>query len=138
MILLDTCAIIWIANREPISVVALDVLVKAGLAGGILVSPVSAWEIGLLSRPKPNRQSPQFSPDPKAWFTRFASGTGVVVSPLTPDIAIDASHLPGAFHSDPMDRLLVSTARHLGFPIVTRDHKILDYAMAGHVEAIAC
>lgn len=57
---------------------------------------------------------------------------------ITPDIAIEASHLPGDLHSDPADRLIIATARSLGATIITRDPKILAYAEAGFVEAIAC
>ena len=52
-------------------------------------------------------------------------------------IGLAASALPD-FHQDPADRLLVATARALDVPILTRDRKILDYAEAGRVKAIAC
>jgi hypothetical protein len=72
-------------------------------------------EIGLLSRPRPNRRSvPNFLPDSKFWFARLLAGPGIQETPITAAIAIDASHLPGDFHADPMDRLIVTTARHLG------------------------
>ena len=81
---------------------------------------------------------PVFMPDPKTWFTRFLAGPGVKQAPVTAAIAIDASYLPGDFHADPMDRIIVATTRHLGMPIVTGDRKILAYAEAGHVNVIAC
>ena len=31
-----------------------------------------------------------------------------------------------------------ATARNLGFTILTRDRQILDYAAAGHVQALPC
>jgi PIN domain nuclease of toxin-antitoxin system len=80
----------------------------------------------------------QFLPDPKTWFGRVLAGPGIKLAPFTPDIAIDASHLPGTLHGDPADRLIVATARHLGLPIVTRDARILAYARQGHVAAIRC
>jgi PIN domain nuclease of toxin-antitoxin system len=46
--------------------------------------------------------------------------------------------LPGPLHNDPADRLLITTARALDIPIVTRDRRILDYARAGAVAAVAC
>jgi PIN domain nuclease of toxin-antitoxin system len=46
--------------------------------------------------------------------------------------------LPPPIHKDPADRLLIATARSLNVPIVTRDRFILDYAEAGHVDAIVC
>ena len=57
---------------------------------------------------------------------------------ITPAIAIDSSYLPGDLHADPMDRLVVATARHLGVPIVTRDRKMIAYADGGHVGVIPC
>lgn len=138
-VLLDTCAVIRVANGEPISRSAHTAVVQAGLAAGVLVSPISAWEIGLLSKPRPGRgPALRFIPDPKTWFARFMSGPGIKAAPFTPDVAIDASFLPGDFHGDPGDRIIVATARHLGVPVVTRDTKIAAYADAGHVWVILC
>ena len=81
---------------------------------------------------------PQFIPDPKTWFAKLMAMPGIREAPLNATIAIDASYLPGAFHADPMDRLIVATARHLGMPIVTSDRKIIAYAEAGHVRVIPC
>jgi PIN domain nuclease of toxin-antitoxin system len=135
-ILLDTCAVIWLANAEPLPAPVIETFRRASRAGGIFVSIASAWEIGLLSRPKPNRRlAPDFLPDPKTWFL---SGPGIQATPITADIAIDASYLPGDFHPDPMDRLIVATARHLGLPVVTSDRRIIAYAQAGHVTVIPC
>jgi PIN domain nuclease of toxin-antitoxin system len=50
------------------------------------------------------------------------------VFPLEPAIAVDAGELP-LFHGDPADRMIVATARHLRAILVTRDGKILDYAL---------
>ena len=54
-----------------------------------------------------------------------------------PRTAIDSCRLPGAFHADPADRLLVATARSENAALVTRDRKILDYAATGHVRVLA-
>jgi PIN domain nuclease of toxin-antitoxin system len=35
--------------------------------------------------------------------------------------------LPGKFHRDPADRILVATARALGITLVTADQRILKY-----------
>jgi PIN domain nuclease of toxin-antitoxin system len=138
-VLLDTCAVIWLANGDRLRRQATDAIVAAGLSGGILVSPISAWEVALLARPRDsNRPPPQFLPDPKAWFARLMAGPGIRAAPFTADIAIDASHLPGDVHGDPADQMIVATARQLGVPIVTRDTRILAYARRGHVSAIRC
>jgi PIN domain nuclease of toxin-antitoxin system len=62
--LLDTCAVIYLANGDPIAKSAADEITHAGLADAVYISPISAWEIGLLSRPgRPN--TVQLVPDPK-------------------------------------------------------------------------
>ena len=138
-VLLDTCAVIWLANGDPLAAEALAAIVAAGLADGVYVSPVSAWEIGLLCRPRSDREpGPQFMPDPKTSFARVMAGPGIRQAALTPEIAIDASFLPGELHCDPGDRLLIATARHLGTPIVTRDRRIIEYAEAGWAVVVAC
>jgi PIN domain nuclease of toxin-antitoxin system len=45
--------------------------------------------------------------------------------------------LPGTFHLDLADRLIVNTARVTGAVLTTRDPQILDYAARGHLTAIA-
>ena len=137
VLLLDTCAIVFIAEGQTIDPSARQQIRAASLAGGILVSPVSAWEIGLLAA----KGQLTFLLHPNAWFRSFLSNSDVRLTPLTPEIApgdaIESSFLP-RLHSDPADRLLIATARALGVPIVTRDRRILAYAEAGFVAAIAC
>lgn len=136
-VLLDTCAVIYLAEGMSMSVGALDAIRHAALADGIFVSPVSAWEVGLLSRPgRPN--TVRFLPDPKSWFARVLAAPAIREVPLTAEIAIDSSHLPPPLHADPADRLLIATARHLGAPIVTRDRRIAAYASSGYIQVVAC
>jgi PIN domain nuclease of toxin-antitoxin system len=137
LVLLDTCAVIWFFGGEPLRGDSQAVITRAAMADGVMISPISAWEIGLLSRPKGGRGF-DFRPDPAAWFRAVMARTGVALAALTPDIAIAASQLPEPLHGDPADRLLIATARALGLAIVTRDAKIIAYGEAGHVPVIAC
>jgi PIN domain nuclease of toxin-antitoxin system len=136
-VLLDTCAVIWLANGEPLAKGADAEIIHAGMNDGVFVSPISAWEIGLLSRPRSGRGF-EFLPDAATWFARFMGGAAIKPAAFTADIAIAASRLPGTLHADPADRLLIATARHLTMPIVTRDARIIEYAAAGHVSVVAC
>jgi PIN domain nuclease of toxin-antitoxin system len=136
MVLLDTCAAIWLFEQQPMSQVSLLAIRTAAAAFQALVSSVSAWEVGLLAR-RP-RGSLSFEPSPQAWFDDLLALPGVRLIPLSHRAAIAASSLPGSFHRDPADCLLIATARELRVPLVTRDRRILAYAEAGHVEAIAC
>ena len=118
---------------------AAEAIARIDMAQGdnaILISPVSAWEIGLLAR---RAKDPSlFRPDIRTWFDRVRRAHGISQAAFDFDVGLGASSLPGVFHNDPGDRLLVATARQLGVPIVTRDRLILAYAEAGHVVAIAC
>jgi PIN domain nuclease of toxin-antitoxin system len=134
-LLLDTCAAIWITERAPISAAAIEAMGASFDIGlPVLVSPITAWERGLLVS-KGRVASPV---SPLTWFDRLTTEAQLSVSPLTPQILIDSSFLPGPIHNDPADRIIIATARALDLTIVTRDRLILDYAARGHVRGLAC
>ena len=138
-VLLDTCAVIWLANGDTMKQGALEAIVQAGQSDGIFVSPISAWEIGLLGRARGDRPpAVRCLPDPATWFDRLMRGPGIKPATFTPAIAIAASYLPGDLHADPADRLIIATSRQLGMPVVTRDGRMADYAAQGHVKIVAC
>jgi PIN domain nuclease of toxin-antitoxin system len=139
-VLLDTCALIWLLSGAQLAAAAEQCILEAGLDGSVLVSPVSAWEIGLLARPRPQRPAFVFMPDPKTWFMRALAQPGMRLTPqrFSPESAVDASRLPEPLHADPADRMLIASARYLGVPIVTRDQRIIAYGVAGHVGVVPC
>jgi PIN domain nuclease of toxin-antitoxin system len=67
----------------------------------------------------------------KSWILENTQGISIVDMPL--EISIEATRLPGEFHKDPADRIIVATARHKGFVLVTGDGLILKYAQDGNV-----
>lgn len=134
-LLLDTHAALWLDSGAHISATARQAIDDAAVHGGVYVSPISAWEIGQLVARGRLLLNPS---DPAIWFDRFLALPGVRLASLSPHAAIRSSLLPGQFHPDPADRLLVATARELNVPIVTRDRKILHYASTGAVSAIVC
>ena len=134
-LLLDTHAAIWISENEPISDSAVQALDRAADEGTpVLVSPISAWEIGLLVA----RGRLALPLSPKAWFERILEAPQVSLAELPPSVLIDSSFLPNAAFRDPADRILAATAREFGFALITRDRELLNYAAAGHLKAIAC
>ena len=58
---------------------------------------------------------------------------GAVIEPLNPLDAIASTQLPGDFHKDPADRILIAIARRYSIPLITCDQKILSYP---HVETV--
>ncbi len=134
-LLLDTCALIWIVEDEPIAPEAVELLSAANDGGAIIyVSPISAWEVGLLAA----RERLKLLITPQRWFRRVLETPGVRLAPMPPDLLIDSSFLPGTPPRDPADRIIVATARDHGCTLVTRDRALLDYGEQGHVRVLEC
>ena len=134
-LLLDTCAAIWISEEQPLASEALTAIERSHRSGEfIYVSPITAWEIGLLvSRGK--LTSPI---SPQRWFERLLEAPGVRLADMSPDVLIASSFLPAAPPRDPADRILAATAREYGYRLMTRDAPLLTYAHQGHLQALAC
>ena len=133
--LLDTCAVLWIANGDPIREPAAGALRDArGASGHLAVSPMTAWEIAMLAA----KGRIALSIDPEIWFDRFRSAPGVTHAEMPPAVLIASCALPGSPPADPVDRILAATARSFGSTLVTRDRRLLDYGRAGHIRVIEC
>lgn len=137
-LLLDTHALVWLVEGVQLSRPIVAQIVAAATGPGVLVSPVSAWELGMLANPKRGRPALILLPDVKSWYARAIAAPALTETPLTADIAIDASTLPAPMHGDLADRLLVSTARSLGATLVTRDTRLIAYAATGAVSVLPC
>lgn len=61
------------------------------------------------------------------WFDQALAYPGIQLLPLTPRIAVESTQLPGTFHRDPADQIIVATARVYDCPLLTTDDKILHY-----------
>jgi PIN domain nuclease of toxin-antitoxin system len=75
---------------------------------------------------------------PERWFANLFDYPGVRLAALSPDVLIASSYLPGRPPKDPMDRIIVATARDLGATLITRDRALLDYGKQGHIAVVAC
>ena len=129
-ILLDTCAVLWLANGEPLEPAAR----KAVVEGERHVSPITAWEIANLVRK--NRIS--LTMPVGAWIERAFRGIGAKELELNTRLLIESCALPGAPPNDPADRIIVASAREQNLIILTRDAAILGYAALGHAKAVRC
>lgn len=133
-LLLDTCAMLFLADETPMKDETLWEISEASYDGRLHISPISAWEIGMgVSK---GRLSLPLAP--LDFIERFIERMQARLSPLTPAIMVSSSNLPGNVHGDPMDRILIATARALDLVLVTSDRPILTYARAGHLRTLAC
>lgn len=134
-LLFDTCAALWFMEDALFSAAASRAVTDA-LAEGIpiAVSPITAWEVGLLV--SKNRLELAF--DPLDWFERMLAAPGVRLADLPPRVLIESSRLPGKPPNDPADRIIAATAREYGMALVTRDRALTSYAKDGHIDLIVC
>lgn len=72
------------------------------------------------------------------FFNSFVSLLGATITDLSAEILVKSSFLPGGPHRDPMDRILIATARKNNFSLLTNDRAILAYGAEGHVKTLAC
>lgn len=133
-ILLDTCAIIYMAERPERISRCNQAIAEAAFASELFVSPVSAWEIGRLAA----LGRIAASVNPIRFFRDFLSGSAAELADLSPEILVASSFLPGNPHKDPMDRILLATARELNVELLTDDRAILAYGEQGHVKTLSC
>lgn len=134
-LLLDTCAIVWVAGNHPIAEAARIALSEAlGADESIFVSPISAWELGLLTAR--GRLSLHMSAE--RWFDELLKAPGLRLADMPPQVLIASSFLPGAHPKDPADRIILATAREYGYRVVTRDRRLLAYSEGGFCQALAC
>jgi PIN domain nuclease of toxin-antitoxin system len=134
-LLLDTHTAIWLVANERIARQAEEAINAVHKTNGtLLVSPITAWEAGLLVSLK----RVDLLATPQRWFARLLSIPNVRLAELSPDILIASSFLPGKPPRDPADRILLATARDLGATLITRDRLLLKYGEDGQVSTMAC
>jgi PIN domain nuclease of toxin-antitoxin system len=134
-LLLDTCTLLFMTAKARLAAAAVDAMrtVSEG-AGTTYISPISAWEVGLLA----SRGRLQLLIRPERWFANLFEVPGVRLADLSPDLLIASSFLPGKPPRDPADRIIAATARDLGATLVTRDRTLLGYGEAGHLAVLEC
>ena len=131
MLVIDTHVLVWWAGATG------DLSVKSRRSidrtlkgqGEIIISSISAWEVAMLVQ----KGRLLLSMEVERWLEEVAAVDGVRFHPVDNEVAVKSASLPGKFHKDPADRMIVATARKLAVPLVTADEKILRYE---HVKTI--
>lgn len=134
-LLLDTHAWLWYAEglADRLGVDARACIEQARRDGQLRVSAISVWEIGLLiAKGRIKLSAPAWE-----WVKQATTLPGMRLQTLDAETALESTRLPGQLHGDPADRFLIAAARVGGLTLVTADSKILEYAAAGHVRALA-
>jgi len=130
VIVLDTHTLVWwVTGDVTLSKKARKEIEREQAGGSIIVSAISAWEIAMLVA----HGRLVLSMDVSNWLATVAEIEAVRFYPVDVEIAAKSVELPGDFHKDPADRMIVTTARKLAVPLVTKDDKIHSYP---HVKTI--
>ena len=133
MIVLDTHVLIWVMDDDTkLGPEARRIIVDAWRDDEVGVSANTPWEIALLVEKGRLRLAREVA----EWLHAALAAPGVRLLPIEPGIALDSVRLPGAFHADPADRMIVATARHWSAPLITADEAIIAYGKAGHVDVV--
>jgi PIN domain nuclease of toxin-antitoxin system len=130
MILLDTHIWVWWATANPRLKPAYAAYIAAHETQGLGVSIISCWEVAMLA----SRGRLSFSMGVESWVSFALLNPLVSLIQLSPQIAVQASCMPGTFHRDPADQIIVATARAFSYPLLTVDAQIRAYP---HVQCVA-
>ena len=127
--LLDTHAWVWwVSEDRRLSRPARRAIDKALAGDALWLSLISIWEVAkkvekgqlVLDRPLDD------------WLDAATDWSGLHLAELTRPILAESCRLPGPFHGDPADQIIVATARDRDVVLVTKDRQIHQYA---HVRA---
>ena len=128
-LLLDTH--VWLWSQEQVERLGRKTrAVLSDLNQQRFVSAISTFEIGRLIK----RGRLRFHQPFTSWREDALRELHAQPIDVTHEITWEACNLPGAFHNDPADRILVATARLHDLLLVTADDLILRYA---HVKTIS-
>ncbi len=130
-LILDTHVWVWLNNKsaDKLSQACLDEINAAERLG---VSIISVWEVGMLE----SKGRLRFNAPCHTWVKEALDAPRLSLLPLSPEIALESSYLPGDIHGDPADRILVATSRTLGARLVTRDRLLREYGSQGFVDIL--
>ena len=132
-LVLDTHIWLWLESDpgrldEP----ARSRIEQAARLGTLWVSVMSVWEIGMLVA----KDRIRLSMPVDEWVRQASLTPGMQMLGIIPEIALESTRLPDSPHGDPVDRLLMASARVHNLTLVTADEKILVYSAQGHLKAL--
>jgi PIN domain nuclease of toxin-antitoxin system len=123
MIILDTHIWIWWVHDDATLPTDYRTFIQNHESIGLGISAISCWEVaklverGRLTLPLPAQD----------WMNAALAYPAVQLLPLSPEISVESTQLPGAFHRDLADQIIVATARTYACPLITMDGSIRAY-----------
>jgi len=123
MIILDTHIWVWWVDDSQQLRDRQRQTIQDHVQSGLGVSAISCWEVAKFVE----YGRLELACAVEEWMEQAMAYPGMQLLELTPQIAIESTKLPGGFHRDPADQILVATARVYDIPLLTADRRILQY-----------
>jgi PIN domain nuclease of toxin-antitoxin system len=120
--ILDTCALLWLANGE--KKLSRATLKQINESPAVYVSAISGFEIAI----KAARGKLKLPQPPLEWFEQIVAHHSLTVLPLELKVCVTAAQLP-PIHDDPCDRFIIATAKLNDLAIVTADEQFEKYGV---------
>lgn len=131
-LLLDTHIWIWLTTGS-VEMLSDSSLMAIKSANRLAVSAISVWEVGMLE----SKGRIQLQSNCLDWVRNALKAPRVRLLPLTPEVAVESSRLPGDIHGDPSDRILAATSRLEGASLVTKDRQLQRYGQQSFISVVA-
>jgi PIN domain nuclease of toxin-antitoxin system len=123
MIILDTHIWVWWVHGNEQLTQKQSKAIQDNEDDVIGVSAISCWEVAKLV--EVGRLG--LSTPVEKWIEQAMGYPGIRLLDLSPEISVESTRLPGEFHRDPADRIIVATARIYNCPLLTADGRIIEY-----------
>ena len=120
--ILDTCALLWLASGD--KKLSRAALKEINEASAVYVSAISGFEVAI----KVARGKLKLPHPPQEWFEKIIEHHGLTVLPLELNVCIAAAELP-RIHDDPCDRFIIATAKLNDLTVVTADEQFEEYGL---------
>jgi PIN domain nuclease of toxin-antitoxin system len=121
LILIDTHVLAWVvAEPERLSRPATSAIRRARISDGLAISSITVWELALLFARGVLRTQTTVESAVQNLLTR----SGVVIMPITAEVAAIATQFSDDYPKDPADRLIGATALAEGMALVTKDERM--------------
>lgn len=127
---LDTHAWLWwVTSDRRLSKPARAAIERAQRGSNLWLSMISVWEVAK----KVEKGQLVFDRPVSEFIDQALHQPGLEVAEITRPVLLESCSLPGPFHGDPADQIIVATVRLRGAQLITADQRIQDYA---HVRSV--
>jgi len=127
--LLDTNVWLWMVEDPAQIPAAIKSIVNDPVNYPFSLSATSVWEVAK----KVSLGKLALAVPIQYWMKRATNESYIYILPLSIEVSLESTQLPGEFHKDPADQIIVATARHHNLTVLTGDRKIKSYA---HVKTV--